>query len=146
MRQLNLDKLFSLFDIQSQELYKQYDMEDVLDNPFVLMGEVVNGLSNYYMIDVIYQQKYPQLYKNVREKFKYKFFNRLVKTLERIDTTKFETIYTISSSYDSDEVYNCLSDLLIYFEDLEEYEKCKIIKDYMDHLLDTNFSKIYQSP
>ena len=146
MKQLNIDKLFSLFDIQSQEVYQQYDMEDVLDNPFVLMGEVVNGLSNYYMIDVIYQQKYPQLYQNVRESFKYKFFNRLVNTLQRIDTTKFETIYTISSSYESGEVYNCLSDLLIFFENLEEYEKCKIIKDYMDHLLDTNLSKIYQSP
>jgi len=146
MKQLNIDKLFSLFDIQSQEVYQQYDMEDVLDNPFVLMGEVVNGLSNYYMIDVIYQQKYPQLYQNVRESFKYKFFNKLVKTLQRIDTTKFETIYTISSSYESGEVYNCLSDLLIFFENLEEYEKCKIIKDYMDHLLDTNLSKIYQSP
>lgn len=144
MKQLDPDKIFTLFDVQDQEVYEQYDMEDVLDNPFVLMGMVVTGVGNYQMLDIIYQGKYPNEYKKVRERFKHKFYNRLFTTLNRIQTDRFETVYTISASFESDLVYDSLYTLLEYFESIEEYEKCKVIKDYLDLLLDKNLQFIYK--
>lgn len=145
MKQLDPDKIFSLFDVQDQQIYEQYDMEDVLDNPFVLMGMVVTGIANYHMLDIIYSQKYPQDYDKVRYRFKHKFYTRLFNTLNRINTDRFETIYTISASFEDQQVYDSLYLLLEFFEQQEEYEKCKIIKDYMDFLIEGEVKKIYES-
>lgn len=144
MKQLDPDKIFTLFDVHDKEVYEQYDMEDVLDNPFVLMGMVVTGVGNYQMLDIIYQGKYPKEYGKVREGFKHKFFNRLFITLNKIKTNRFETVYTISASFESDLVYDSLYTLLEYFESTEEYEKCKVIKDYLDLLLDKNLQFTYK--
>ena len=130
--------LFSIFEQGDEEVYKEHGMEDALKNPFVLMGMVLRGVENYHMMDMMYSRQYPQQYKNVRSQVKYKYFNKLFLYLNRIDSTKFETFYRIGESFEKEDVYVGLEQIKYYFESLEEYEKCAVIKRFQDLLIKTD--------
>lgn len=132
MQQLDPHTLFSIFEQGDEAVYKEHGVEDVLNNPYVLIGMVVRGLENYSLMDMMYMRSYPEQYKTVRDTVKLKYFNGLYSYLTRIDTTKFESVYAIGETYDSQDVLFGLDTLLYYYEDLEMYEKCAVIKKYMD--------------
>src|SRR6056300_1091492 len=111
MQPLNPHNLFSIFEQGDEEVYKENNMEDLLDNPFVLM-------------DMMHLRNFGNNYKEVRFKIKNQFYNKLYGYLNRIDASKFETKYTVSNAFEVQEVFNSLNVLLIYFEIREEYEKC----------------------
>ena len=96
---------------------------------------VLRGIENYHMMDMMYMKQYPQQYKNVRNLTKYKYLNKLFSYLQRIDNTNFEQIYKIGESFNNHEVLNGLNYLRRYYERLEEYEKCAVIKRYIDLLV-----------
>lgn len=133
---LPLDKntLFSIFEQGDEEIYKEHNVTGVLDNPYVLMGMVIRGLENWNIMDIMYKRTYPEEYAKVRSSIKVKYMSKLVSYLERIDSTKFESIYTIGESFESKNVIMALHSLLMYFENIEYYEKCAIIKNYIDLL------------
>ena len=89
------------------------------------------------MMDIMYSRQYPEHYKNVKVSVKFKYFNKLYSYLKRIDSTKFETIYKIGESFEKDEVLGGMDILRIYFEELEHYEKCAVIKRFQDLLRET---------
>lgn len=126
--------LFSIFEAGDEEIYKENNVEELLENPYVLMGMVLRGVENWYIMDQMYSRTYPEQYKRVRGAIKYKFYNKLFGYLNRIPDNKFDTIYTIGESFESSEIQRGLSDLLYYYQDLEEYEKCAVVKTYMDLL------------
>jgi len=142
MQPLDPHSLFSIFEQGDEEVYKENGVEDVLNNPYVLIGMVVRGLENYQLIDMMYLRSYPEQYKNVRETVKLKYFTNLYKYLTRIDVDKFETRYTIGEDYDSQDVLYRLDDMLYFFEDLEMYEKCATIKKYMDLIREVVTNKV----
>lgn len=132
MQPIDPHTLFSIFEQGDEEVYKEHGVEEVLDNPYVLIGMVIRGLQNYELMDMMYMRSYPEQYKNVRDTVRLKYYNGLFKYLTRIDPNKFESIYAIGESYDSQDVLFGLETLLYYYEDLEKYEKCATIKKYMD--------------
>lgn len=132
MQPIDPHTLFSIFEKGDEEVYKEHGVENVLNNPYVLIGMVVRGLENYSLMDMMYMRSYPEQYKEVRNAVKLKYFNGLYSYLTRIDTTKFEGIYAIGETYDSQDVLFGLDTLLYFFEELEMYEKCAVIKKYMD--------------
>jgi|SRR5210317_826185 len=134
MQPLNPHNLFSIFEQGDEEVYKENNMEDLLDNPFVLMGMVLRGIENYHTMDMMHLRNFGNNYKEVRFKIKNQFYNKLYGYLNRIDASKFETKYTVSNAFEVQEVFNSLNVLLIYFEIREEYEKCATIKKYQDLL------------
>ena len=147
MKPLDKENLFSIFDKGDEEVYIEHGIEETLKNPFVLMGMVIRGLQNYELMDIMYQRNYPKEYKEVAPKLKYKYFCRLYKYLERIDLYDSNDVYGIGDSFDQQQVYEGLDALRIYFESIEEYEKCAIIKKFSDYLVDkvvslANFSYI----
>lgn len=133
---LPLDKntLFSIFEQGDEEIYKEHNVTGVLNNPYVLMGMVIRGLENWNIMDIMYKRTYPEEYAKVRSSIKVKYMSKLVSYLERIDSTKFESVYTIGESFESKNVVMALHSLLMYFENIEYYEKCAIIKNYIDLL------------
>lgn len=133
---LPLDKntLFSIFEQGDEEIYKEHNVTGVLNNPYVLMGMVIRGLENWNIMDIMYKRTYPEEYAKVRSSIKVKYMSKLVSYLERIDSTKFESVYTIGESFESKNVIMALHSLLMYFENIEYYEKCAIIKNYIDLL------------
>ena len=134
MQPLDKDTLFSIFEQGDEEIYQEHKITGVMNNPYVLMGMVIRGMENWHLMDIMYKRSYGEQYQRVRENIRVKYMSKLVSYLDRIDETKFETIYTIGDSYDSKTVMKVLNDLMNYFESIEMYEKCHTIKTYVDLL------------
>ena len=134
MNKLDPHTLFSIFEKGDEEVYRENQMEGLLNNPYVLIGMVVNGVENYYFIDEIYSNKEPKRYAKVKDSIKYKYFNKIYKYLSRLSLGSIDTKYGIGTDYELDRSINALNELLFYFEDMEEYEKCALIFQYTDLL------------
>lgn len=132
MQPIDPHTLFSIFEKGDEEVYKENGVEDVLNNPYVLIGMVVKGLQNYQIMDMMYTRSYPQQYSEVKDIVKLKYFNGLYNYLTRIDCNKFESIYSIGEAYDSHEVLLGLDTLLYFYEGEEMYEKCAVIMKYKE--------------
>ena len=135
MQPLEQHTLFSIFEKGDDEIYQEHNVEELLDNPFVLMGMVIRGIENYHTMDLMHLKHFGKQYRDVRFNVRNQFYNKLFGYLNRIDSTKFETKYTITKSFEKGEVFSGLNVLLIYFEKREEYEKCATIKKYQDLLI-----------
>lgn len=140
MQALDPKSLFSIFEQGDEAVYKEHGLTEVLNNPFVLMGTVVRGIENYGMLDLIYTKQFPKDYPRVRGKVKKAYFNKMYGYLDRLDSKEFDDKYEIGTSFDYQEVIGALSILLTYFEEVEHYEKCAVIKNYIDHILDKVFN------
>ena len=131
MQPLDKNILFSIFEQGDEQVYEEFGMTDQLNNPYVLMNMVVKGLENYKIMDQMYQQQYPKQYKETRQAIKYKYYNNLLRYLERVSTKGFNDKYQIGDSYELMHNIYMLESLMFYFEKLEQYEKCAKIKEYI---------------
>ena len=86
MQKLDPHTLFSIFEKGDEEIYKENNIEELLDNPYVLIGMVVTGVENFYMIDQMYMVKHEEDYSRVRDKIKLKYFTKLSRYLDRVLT------------------------------------------------------------
>jgi len=134
MQPIDPNTLFSIFEQGDEQIYKEHGIEDQLSNPYVLIGMVIRGVQNYHMMDMMYMQRYPKEYKNVRNITKYKYFNNLFKYLKRLDINNFDDIYKVGETFDRKEAFGSLDYLRLFYENLEQYEKCAIVKKYQDLL------------
>jgi len=135
MQPIDPNTLFSIFEQGDEAVYKEHGVEGALDNPFVLMGMVLRGIENYNLMDIMYMRQYPEHYKKVRRITKYKYFNKLYGYLSRIRTQDFNGTYPIGESFEIQNVDRALNTLREYYESLEEYEKCAVIRDYQTLLV-----------
>jgi len=136
MKPMDPHTLFSIFEQGDEEVYIEHGVKDVLDNPFVLMGMILRGLENFDLMDMMYKRNYPEEYENVKSVIKYKYYNKLYTYLTKIDSRCFKDEYTIGEAFDSENVYKALDDLRVYYEGVEEYEKCSVIKNFRELLID----------
>ena len=134
MNKLDPHTLFSIFEQGDEQVYEEHGLEDTLNNPYVLMGMVLQGLENFTLMDIMYTRHYGENYKRVKTTIKHKYYNKLYGYLERIDSNNFDSIHKIGESFDKQAVNIALATLIVHYELLEEYEKCAVIKKYMDHL------------
>tara|TARA_R100000700_G_C3159847_1_gene136176 strand:- start:816 stop:1250 length:435 start_codon:yes stop_codon:yes gene_type:complete len=134
MKKIDPHTLFSLFEANDEQVYEENNVTEVLQNPYVLMGMVVRGVDNFFLLDKIYSKNHKEEYLRSKDRIKHKYFSKLYTYLERIKSDKFETKYIIGETFDSGEVNKSLHTMLYYFENLEEYEKCAVIKKYIDLL------------
>ena len=134
VKELDPHALFSIFEKGDEEIYEEHGVTEVLDNPFVLMGMVLRGLENYRLMEVLYMRNYPEEYEKARPAIRLKYYTTLYTYLKRIDWTKYENIYRIGQSFDINTTYKALEDLRKFFEKVEHYEKCAVIKEFIDHL------------
>tara|TARA_R110002072_G_scaffold297231_1_gene469766 strand:- start:1124 stop:1555 length:432 start_codon:yes stop_codon:yes gene_type:complete len=134
LHKLNPHTLFSIFEQGDEEIYKEHNAEDVLNNPYVLIGMVVTGVDNFHLLDKMYLLKHQEDYSRVRENVKLKFYNRLFRHLKRIEVESVRDVYDIGLDYDIDASLECLNDMLYFYERLEMYEKCAIVMQFTDLL------------
>jgi hypothetical protein len=127
--------LFSIFEQGDEQVYAEYGQEEILKNPYVLMGMVLRGLENWMLIDEMYMKRYPIDYKPVRNKVRWEYNNKLYGYLTRIDIDNPDSVYAIGESFNKVGVSNGLNHLRRYYERYEEYERCSVIKKYLDKLL-----------
>lgn len=134
MQPLDPKSLFTIFEAGDEEVYKEHGAEDVLGNPYVIMGMVAKGVENYYIMDFMYKKRYPQEYEKVRNNIQNKYYNRLLGYLLRIKEEDMTEVYSIAASYDISSVLTALWELISYYEKAEEYEKCAKIKKYIEYV------------
>jgi len=135
MNKLDPHTLFSIFEQGDEEIYKEHNVLGVLDNPYVLIGMVVTGVENFTLIDGMYLLKYEEKYARVRDGIKYKYYVKLFGYLQRLENSNIEEVYTIGEDYELSRSIDALLDLQIYFQELENYEKCKVISRFSDLLI-----------
>lgn len=135
MQPIDPNTLFSIFEQGDEQVYAEYEQEEVLKNPYVLMGMVLRGLENWMLIDEMYTNRYPEEYKKVRNSIRERYNNRLYGYLTRIDVEDSEGIYKIGDSFNKVGVANGLNHLIKYYERREYYERCAVIKKYLDKIL-----------
>ena len=134
MQKLDPHTLFSIFEQGDEEIYREHQIEDVLKNPYVLMGMTVTGVENFNLIDKMYLLKHKSDYAKIRPSVKYKYYSKLVTYLTRINIEEAQNAYTIGEDFDTERCLHSLNEMLEYFQDIEEYERCAIIFKYIDLL------------
>jgi hypothetical protein len=135
MNKLDPHTLFSIFEQGDEEIYKEHNVLGVLDNPYVLIGMVVTGVENFALIDGMYLLRYEEKYAKVRDDIKYKYYVKLFGYLQRLENSSIEEVYTIGEDYELSRSIDALLDLQIYFQELEDYEKCEVISRFSNLLI-----------
>jgi hypothetical protein len=130
MKKLDTNQLFDIFQMGDEEIYKEHQIEDVLDNSLVLFGMVIKGVENYYIIDQLYQKKYQEQYDSVRDSIKLKYFIGLVRYLERIGEIPEDTLYIIEDEFGLQAIDYALQEMLDLFIEVEHYEKCTVLSKF----------------
>ena len=127
MKKLNSDDLFNIFSVGDEEIFKEYKIEDIMDNTFILFGMAVRGVENYFIIDKMYANRYQEKYGSVRDSIKLKYFNGLVNYLERAKDIKVDTVEELKEEFGPQAIKYALEEMLEFYKELEMYEKCAII-------------------
>ena len=127
MKKLNSDDLFNIFSVGDEEIFKEYKIEDIMDNTFILFGMAVRGVENYFIIDKMYANRYQEKYGSVRDSIKLKYFNGLVNYLERAKDIKVDTVEELKDEFGPQAIKYALEEMLEFYKELEMYEKCAII-------------------
>ena len=142
MKELDPSRLFDLFDkeeeIQEQSIDKKWISKN---NPFILMGMVVRGVENFYILQEIHSNKNNRedLSKEEKRKvIKYSYYKSLFKYIERINQDSMLDLEQCLI-HDLEIITLALNDILSLFESYEEYEKCSIIKSLQDNLQEVSY-------
>ena len=132
MQPVDPNKLFDIFHVGDEAVYKEHGMEKLLDSPFVLLGMVVRGVENFQLMDVMYSKNYPKEYKRNRTNIIFRYFSKLYSYLERIDVEPEKAIDELEKGFDYTQIVLSLDQMRVYFEKIEHYEKCVLLKRYID--------------
>ena len=133
---IDKNKLFSIFEKGDEEIYEEHGLSEVLLNPFVLLNMTVRGIENFQLMNLMYSRNYPEEYSKVKLAIKYRYYSRLYSYLAKIKLEDTEDTFTIGDSYNVESTFLALEDLKGYFEELEEFEKCALLKKYLNFLLE----------
>ena len=114
MQKLDPHTLFSIFEKGDEEIYREHGMEDQLQNPYVLMGMVIRGLENFSLMSTMYENNFPKEFKRNKENIRRKYYTRLYSYLTRIDSNRFDNLYTIGETFEAARVEGGLQHLMFF--------------------------------
>jgi len=133
MKKLDSQNLFAAFSLEGDSTN---ELPPVLNDAFILFGTVIKGVESFYIIDQLYQMRYPQQYILVQEKIKLKYFSGLIKYIHRIDNISVDTVMYLEDEFGGQAIKYALEEMLQFFEQIEHYEECIILKKYFDIFFD----------
>jgi len=133
MKKLDSQNLFAAFSLEGDSIN---ELPPVLNDAFILFGTVIKGVESFYIIDQLYQMRYPQQYILVQEKIKLKYFSGLIKYIHRIDNISVDTVMYLEDEFGGQAIKYALEEMLQFFEQIEHYEECIILKKYFDIFFD----------
>lgn len=131
--------------ISSQQVLRSFDLDyslgfanrkntDKLSPPQVLFKNATLGIEKYELLHIIYSKGYGQVYENMADSVKQRYFNKMYGYLANIKLEEIDSLREILPSLDEKVVQSSLNKLIFYFQELEEYEKCAVIKKILDLL------------
>lgn len=132
MQPVDPNKLFDIFHKGDEAIYKEHGVKEALESSYVLMGMVVRGVENFQLMDVMYSRQYPREYKRNRKSIAIKYFSKLFGYMNKIQEAPVEVIEEMENGFDLTQIVVALDFLREFFEKIEHYEKCALIKTYID--------------
>ena len=111
MKELDGDSLFSIFEKGDEDIHRDSHYKIQLDSSFILLGTVIRGVDNYFLIDQLYTNRYQERYLSVKENLKLKYFIRLVKVLQRITEFDSKTASMLVDEFGETTIIYVLRDL-----------------------------------
>jgi hypothetical protein len=132
MKKLDSQNIFSVFFVEQDT----HNTPQAPSNTFILFGTVIKAVENFYILDQMYQIKYEELYNSMKEKIKLKYFLGLMKYLNRIDLLSVDTAMHLEDEFGGQAIKYALEEMLQFFEQVERYEECIIVKKYFDIFFD----------
>jgi len=132
MKEIDEDSLFSIFENGDQEVFNELYYASDINNSFIALGTLIRGVDNYMLIDKIYQNRYGKEYDNFKDKLKLRYFLGLMNYLKSVSKFNNETAKELFDEFGESCVICNFQELLSFFEQQEHYEKCVLIKKYLD--------------
>ena len=132
MQPVDPNKLFDIFHKGDEAIYKEHGVKEALDSDYVLMGMVVRGVENFHLMDVMYSRQYPKEYKRNRKNIAIKYFCKLFSDINRVKDHPISVIEEMENGFDLTQIVVALDFLREFFEKMEHYEKCAVLKTYID--------------
>lgn len=134
MKKLNKD-IFDIFNKEDKEVYKEHKVEIKFDNVNYILGDFIKTFENYYILNQIQQEQYGAQYLKVKHKIKHRYFCKLVDKIANIDLIENPSIEEQAKKHNYRTILDMLDGLRQYFEIREDYERCAVIKSYIDAVL-----------
>ena len=129
---MNKDKIFSLFDDSSEAQEKVKEQKKSLavfnNSPYHKLGMFTKLIVNHFVfhakLEKFLKKEEPTYnVESTREASEFVVFNRAFNYLNQINPLDKEVTFAVLD-FDSKILTKTLESALIYFENLEEYEKC----------------------
>lgn len=135
---MNKDKIFSLFDDSSEAQEKVKEQKKSLavfnNSPYHKLGMFTKLIVNHFIfhakLEKFLKKEEPTYnVESTREASEFVVFNRAFNYLNQINPLDKEVTFAVLD-FDSKILTKTLESALIYFENLEEYEKCAHIHKF----------------
>lgn len=135
MKKISTNHVLTSFDIDYALGFKDRKDQDKLSKNQTLLKNAALGVEKYELLHTVYSRGYGQVYLDISEKVKDRYFNKMFNYLSDVDIADKESLLEILPSLDEKVTKTSLNKLISYFQDLEEYEKCAVIKKVLDILI-----------
>lgn len=130
MKPLDPHTFFKLFEIKEPESEITGEIIETY-HPYIIITAIVKGVENFYIISQIYTKKYGEQFERIEHSVKHKYYNRLFNHLEKFNERKLEHLEH-ALAVGKGAMAWAMTDLMDFFEEVEEYEKCARLRDIMN--------------
>jgi hypothetical protein len=132
MKKINSQQVLKSFDLDYSLSFLSGKGKEKLSSPQTLFKNATLGIEKYELLHLIYSKGYGKVYEDIADSVKDRYFNKMYKYISEIKLEEIESIKEIIPSLDEKVVKSSLNKLILYFQHLEEYEKCAVIKKILD--------------
>jgi hypothetical protein len=132
MKKINSQQVLKSFDLDYSLGFVSGKGKDKLSPPQLLFKNATLGIEKYELLHIIYSKGYGKVYEDIADSVKHRYFNKMYNYLQDIKLEEIDSIKQIIPTLDDKVVKSSLNKLILYFQDLEEYEKCAVIKKILD--------------
>jgi hypothetical protein len=129
MKKIKPELLFSIFSKDDAEVFKEMNVEHMLEEDGILLGMAVKGIVNYPLLDEIYRFRFSENYEQIRLGARLTYFDKMYGYLVKLKLNKLEDLLDFTILLGSREIQTCFKEMILHYKDIQEYEKCAVILD-----------------
>lgn len=129
MKLANLDNILNIFTKSDEEVVKEELAET---NDLYNFNKGIRGVYNYRFLNEIASNRRPDVYPRIKEAVKKSYFDKMFGYIANSDYSNKKIIDSTLAELGYEVVLECINQLLDHFVELEEYEKCAILRDVND--------------
>lgn len=133
MKDINPGKILEIFNDTASGVDHDDSLQDVHSHGYIILGMVIRGVENYYILNELMSKRYGEDFKKVEESVKRIYFTRLYKYLENFNLKDSLHLSQALKHSPSGIAYG-LDNLIEVFEFYQEYEKCARVLEIKNSL------------